>query len=124
MRMAAVPSLTPPERAAPRPAPPALEVSGLNKVYGGGGRGGSGWFGRGRQVRAAQDVELSVCPGETLGVVGESGSGKSTVDRCVMRLVDPSAGAIRIGGDDVARLGERRLRRHRRDIQKIGRAHV
>src|SRR3546814_10727435 len=36
-----------------------------------------------------------------------------------MRLVDPSAGAIRIGGEDVARLGERRLRRHRRDIQIV-----
>src|SRR3546814_6406628 len=98
MLMAAVPSLTPPERAAPRPAPPALEVSGLNKVYGGGGRGGSGWFGRGRQVRAAQDVELTVRPGETLGVVGDSGSGKSTVARFVIRLVDPSSGALRIAG--------------------------
>src|SRR3546814_13481008 len=94
MLMAAVPSLTPPERAAPRPAPPALAVSGLNKVYGGGGRGGSGWFGRGRQVRADQDVELTVRPGETLGGVGASGSGKSTLARCVMRLVDPSAWAI------------------------------
>src|SRR3546814_7209659 len=99
MLMAAVPSLTPPERAAPRPAPPALEVSGLNKVYGGGGRGGSGWFGRGRQVRAAQDGELTVGPGETLGVVGESGSGQFTVVGCLMRMVDPSAGALRITGE-------------------------
>jgi peptide/nickel transport system ATP-binding protein len=89
-------------------------VSGLNKVYGGGG-----WFGRGRQVHAAQDVELTVRPGETLGVVGESGSGKSTVARCVVRLVDPTSGTIRIGGADVARLGERRLRPHRRDIQIV-----
>jgi len=114
MLMAAVPSLTPPERPQPKPAAPALEVSGLNKVYGGGG-----WFGRGRQVHAAQDVELTVRPGETLGVVGESGSGKSTVARCVVRLVDPTSGTIRIGGEDVARLGERRLRPHRRDIQIV-----
>jgi len=114
MLMAAVPSLTPPERPRPEPAPPALEVAGLNKVY-----GSSGWFGRGRQVHAAQDVELTVRPGETLGVVGESGSGKSTVARCVVRLVDPTSGTIQIGGEDVARLDERHLRRHRRDIQIV-----
>ncbi|HEY9548542.1 MAG TPA: ABC transporter ATP-binding protein [Kiloniellaceae bacterium] len=114
MLIAAVPSLTPPQRPQPKPAPPALEVTGLNKVYGGGG-----WFGRGRQVHAAQDVELTVRPGETLGVVGESGSGKSTVARCVVRLVDPSSGAIWIGGEDVARLDEGRLRRHRRHIQIV-----
>jgi peptide/nickel transport system ATP-binding protein len=114
MLMAAVPSLMPPERPQPKPARPALEVSGLNKTY-----GGSGWFGRGRQVLAARDVELTVRPGETLGVVGESGSGKSTVARCVVRLVDPTAGTIRIGGEDVARLDQRHLRRHRRDIQIV-----
>jgi peptide/nickel transport system ATP-binding protein len=114
MLMAAVPSLMPPERPQPKPARPALEVSGLNKTY-----GRSGWFGRGRQVLAARDVELTVRPGETLGVVGESGSGKSTVARCVVRLVDPTAGTIRIGGEDVARLDQRHLRRHRRDIQIV-----
>jgi len=114
MLMAAVPSLTPPERPQPKPARPAIEVSGLSKTY-----GGAGWFGRGRQVHAAQNVELTVRPGETLGVVGESGSGKSTVARCVVRLVDPTAGTIWIGGEDVARLDERRLRRHRRDIQIV-----
>ncbi|MPZ11905.1 MAG: dipeptide ABC transporter ATP-binding protein [Kiloniellaceae bacterium] len=115
MLMAAVPSLTPPARLQPKPAPPALEVKGLNKIY-----GSSGWFGRGRrQVHAAQDVDLTVHPGETLGVVGESGSGKSTVARCVVRLVDPTSGTILIGGQDVARLNERRLRPRRRDIQIV-----
>jgi peptide/nickel transport system ATP-binding protein len=115
MLMAAVPSLTPPERLPPKPAPPALEVKGLNKIY-----GSSGWFGRGRrQVHAAQNVDLTVHPGETLGVVGESGSGKSTVARCVVRLVDPTSGTILIGGQDVARLNEKRLRPRRRDIQIV-----
>src|SRR3546814_20087181 len=112
MLIAAVPSLTPPQRPQPKPAPPALEVTGLSKVYGGGG-----WFGRGRQVHAAQDVELTVRPGETLGVVGESGSGKSTVARCVVRLVDPSSGAIWIGGEDVSRLDEGRPRRRTEEVR-------
>ncbi|WP_246479242.1 ABC transporter ATP-binding protein [Kaustia mangrovi] len=114
MLMAAVPSLTPPERPEPKPADPALEVKGLNKVY-----GSTGWFSSGRLVHAAQDVELTVRPGETLGVVGESGSGKSTVARCVVRLVDPTSGTVLINGEDVARLDERRLRPHRRDIQIV-----
>src|SRR3546814_19917562 len=95
MLIAAVPSLTPPQRPQPNPAPPALEVTGLNKVYGGGG-----WFGRGRQVPAAQDVGLPVRPAETLGVVGASGSGKSTVAACVGRLVAPSPGSHWNGADE------------------------
>lgn len=87
--------------AAPRPA---LEVTGLDVHYG---------RGRGRR-RALAGVSLSVAPGETLGVIGETGSGKSTLARTVLGLVRPSAGSVRVGGEDVTRYGNRRWRALRR----------
>ena len=68
-------------------------------------------------VQAARDVNLQVRRGETLGVVGESGSGKSTVARCIARLIEPTTGAILIEGADVAKLGPRALRPHRKRVQ-------
>jgi peptide/nickel transport system ATP-binding protein len=55
--------------------------------------------------------------GETVGLVGESGSGKSIVARCIARLIDPTEGAILIDGENVARLGTRALRPHRKRVQ-------
>jgi peptide/nickel transport system ATP-binding protein len=114
MLMGSVPSLTPPERAPVSQAEPALRARALNKVY-----GSSGWFGTGRVVHAAKDVDLVVYRGETLGVVGESGSGKSTVARCIVRLVDPTSGEVLIDDNDIADLGESTLRPYRRDIQIV-----
>jgi peptide/nickel transport system ATP-binding protein len=114
MLMSSVPSLTPPEREPVSRAEPGLEARGLNKVY-----GTAGWLGTGRVVHAAKDVDLIVYRGETLGVVGESGSGKSTVARCIVRLVDPTSGALLISGQDIAVLKESALRPHRRDIQIV-----
>ena len=111
--IAAVPSLEPP---APRAVSgePVLRVEALSKTY-----GTRGLLGRGRVVHAADAVSFDLAAGETLGVVGESGSGKSTVARCVVRLVDPSSGRVILGGEDVATMGRRRLRPHRRDIQIV-----
>jgi peptide/nickel transport system ATP-binding protein len=114
MLMASVPSLTPPKRKPFPLAGTALSVAGLYKTYEGGG-----WLKRGRTVKAAQDVELTVRRGETLGVVGESGSGKSTVARCIVRLVDPTAGVITIEGHDIAGLSQAALRPFRRHVQIV-----
>jgi peptide/nickel transport system ATP-binding protein len=113
MLIASVPSLKPPQRA-PKTGPVALATARLSKTY----RSGSLLF-PGRVVKAAQDVDIVVRRGETVGIVGESGSGKSTVARCIARLVEPTAGTIRIGDIDVARLSEARLRPHRRHVQIV-----
>ncbi len=113
MLIRSVPSLTPPERAEAADLPIALETKGLSKTYVIGG-----FFGR-REVPAAKDVSLNVRRGETLGVVGELGSGKSTVARCIARLIEPTEGAILIEGTDVAGLGTRALRPHRKRVQVV-----
>jgi peptide/nickel transport system ATP-binding protein len=109
-----VPSLVP--RAAPRDtaAPLELRTENLTKTYRGGG-----FFRRQRAVRAAEAVTLEIRRGEVLGIVGESGSGKSTVARCIARLVEPTAGRIWLGGDELAGLTSRQLHRHRRRIQIV-----
>ncbi len=82
-----------------------LEVSGLIKHYG--------------AARVVDDVSLTVRRGETLGLVGESGSGKSTVARMMLRLVEPTAGAVRFDGEDVLAANPRTLRALRRRMQMV-----
>ncbi len=114
MLIKAVPTLTPHGRAAERSAPLVLQTAGLSKTYRDGG-----WFAKKRVVVAASEVNLEVRKGQTLGIVGESGSGKSTVARCIVRLVEPSAGEIRLGGVDIARMPARQLRPLRRRVQIV-----
>ena len=80
---------------------------------------GGGLFGRGTVVKAVDDVSFSIAEGETFGLVGESGSGKTTTGRCLIRLIEPTAGSVRFRGEDVLAFPRRRLREARRDMQIV-----
>ncbi|HYP55777.1 MAG TPA: ATP-binding cassette domain-containing protein [Solirubrobacterales bacterium] len=98
-------------------AEPLLEVRGLVTRF---DRGG-GLLGRRRAepVRAVDDVDLSLAPGETLGLVGESGSGKSTLCRAILQLERPDAGSVRFEGRELVGLRQRQLRPLRRQMQMV-----
>ncbi len=70
-------------------------------------------------VHAVDDVSLHLREGQTLGVVGESGCGKSTFARCIVRLLEPTAGTLRFRGRDITHLGRRQLNPVRREVQLV-----
>ena len=90
-----------------------LEIDDLSVHF----RTGGAPFVRRQPVRALDGVSLAVRAGECFGVVGESGSGKSTLARAVIRLVEPTGGAIRHRGRDVAALSGPDLVTYRREVQ-------
>ena len=97
-------------------APPVLEVRDLKQHF----AISRGFLRRAAgRVFAVDGVSFSIAPGETLGLVGESGCGKSTVGRAILRLIEPTAGRIALGGRDITHLGKAELRPLRPQMQII-----
>ena len=71
------------------------------------------------QVKAVDNIDLTIYRGETLGLVGESGCGKSTLGRALIRLYEPTAGSIQFDGSDYLHASGEALRQKRKDIQMI-----
>jgi peptide/nickel transport system ATP-binding protein len=92
-----------------------LSIDHVSKTYRSGG-----FLGRGARVtHAVKDVTLALPKGATLGIVGESGSGKSTLARCLVRLIDPDAGSIRLNGRNLVSLSRAEIRAESRHIQMV-----
>ena len=92
-----------------------IEVAHLVKHF---TRGG-GLLRSGTRVTAVDDVSFSIDEGETFALVGESGSGKTTTGRCMLRLVEPTDGAVRFRGENVLEFSRARMRAARRDMQIV-----
>ena len=109
----------------PRPSRPitereiVLEAIELEKCYGRHSRWARLRRKQDTRTAAASDVSFALTRGRTLGIVGESGSGKSTVARCVMRMIEPTGGGVRVMGRDISTLGRAALKPHRKRIQMI-----
>jgi peptide/nickel transport system ATP-binding protein len=95
---------------------PLLKVEGLRKQF----PVTSALLRRVRgHIKAVDGIDFTVGAGETVGLVGESGSGKSTVARLVLRLIEPSAGAVVVDDQDLAALRGRALRQTRAEMQMV-----
>jgi peptide/nickel transport system ATP-binding protein len=94
---------------------PVLEVVDLKKHFAVGGR----LMGHHGFVYAVDGVSFSIEPGEFFGLVGESGSGKTTVGNCITRLLEPTAGVVRLNGTDVTHLSRRQMRPLRREVHIV-----
>lgn len=94
---------------------PLLEVRNLTKEF----TRKKGVFGTATTVRAVDGVTFEIAEGETFGLVGESGSGKTTTGRCILRLIEPTAGEVRFKGEDVLGFSKKRMRQARREMQIV-----
>ena len=71
------------------------------------------------QVRAVDSVSLAISPGRTLALVGESGCGKTTVGKALLQLIRPTAGSVKLGGNELVGMKPKRLRAARRHLQMV-----
>lgn len=95
---------------------PMVSVQALTKHY---ATRKAGFFERPGTIRAVDGVSFSIPEGQTLGMVGESGSGKTTAARSILRLIEPDAGEIVIGGTKVHELDRSELRSFRKNMQIV-----
>jgi peptide/nickel transport system ATP-binding protein len=100
--------------AAPSPSAPILEVRELSVDY----TVREGWRGK-RTVRALHPTSFVLAPGETVAIVGESGSGKTTLTKAILGLVQPSAGSIRLDGEELIGCSRGMRRAAGRRIQMV-----
>src|SRR3979411_1747211 len=71
------------------------------------------------QVHAVDGISFDIAEGETLGLVGESGCGKSTAGKTILKLIEPTAGEVRVNGERIDRLSRREMRPYRRELQVV-----
>jgi ABC-type oligopeptide transport system ATPase subunit len=98
------------------PGSPLLDVRDLVKDF---GRASAPWSSRRPGLRAVDGVSFAIARGETFGLVGESGSGKTTTGRCVLRLIEPTAGTVFFDGRDLLAMSGAELRQARRAMQVV-----
>jgi oligopeptide transport system ATP-binding protein len=87
-----------------------IEIRNLKKFFN---------IGKGRSLKAVNDISLDIKQGETLGVVGESGCGKSTAGRTILRLYEPTEGSVHFNGTDIYKLSGSKMKALRREMQMI-----
>jgi oligopeptide/dipeptide ABC transporter ATP-binding protein len=98
------------------PSPPLLQVSNLTKHF----PVRKGVFSQlSGHVHAVDDISFSIAQGETLGLVGESGCGKSTTGKLILRLIEPTSGAVSWRGKRIERLSAAAMRPLRRELQAV-----
>ncbi|HEX7080994.1 MAG TPA: dipeptide ABC transporter ATP-binding protein [Gammaproteobacteria bacterium] len=97
-------------------APALLKVESLRVHYPVRTRG---WWGRPATLKAVDGVDLTLAPGETLGIVGESGCGKSTLARAILRLAPATGGTVWMAGRSLTDLEQKELRPLKRDLQVV-----
>ncbi len=97
-------------------ATPLLEVEGLKKHF----PVQRGFLSRTvGQVYAVDGISFTIAEGETLGLVGESGCGKSTAGKTILKLLEPTAGTVKLRGKRIDNLSRAEMRPYRRELQVV-----